>query len=225
MEKHVTKEYLELVTEIKNRPVIFTDARDVLSKTVLSPCSIAHDLVCDCCRKLYDTFRTEYELRALIQFREKSGDEDAEPPEYIIDAARGLGEKAAEKFCKEHDVVCPYEKDELLNTVGFFMRAYPNSVEDPIFIEAVKTVLNLQMVAYRLRRDIGQSGTTVTRYDKNDNPVVEVNPLLRSQREFEQAKLQTLEFLERKLSGSKLDVRIEGNISVSDIMTKIINLE
>jgi len=224
MESAVTKEYLSIVKKIKSSPPKTYAPDEMLLKTVLSPCSASHDTVCDCCRELYDAFRVEYETRTLIEFREKR-DDDSNPPEYILNAARLRGERAAEQFCREHQVLCPYERDEILNTVNFFVKSYPNHVDDPIFIEAVKTVLNLQMIVYRLRRDIGMSGTTVTRYDKNDNPVVEVNPLLRAQREYEQTKLQTLDFLERKLNSSDRTVHIEGSITVSELMTKIIDID
>jgi len=220
----ICKELRDVLEAQKTRDItVKTDVKSILSNAVLSPCTATHNKVCSCQREVYDAFRLEYATRERILLKDQ-GLDDPLTVDMRLDTALDNGTKAAAQYCIENEISCPHERAEIDQMITFFLNRYDSSKDDPIFIEAIKIILNLHLIVFRLRRDIGYDGTTITRYDRNDNPYEEISPLLKAQKEYEEAKLRTLQFLDSKLNKQDTNINISGGLSIKEVMETIIDV-
>jgi len=220
----ITKELKQAIKDCSQALETTSDVKSILTNTVLSPCTSRHNDICTCQRKLFDAFKLEYATRERIKLKSEGLEDDALTVDIRVKNSMVFSKDEANDFCREHSIVCPYEKREIEQMVKFFLDKYPTVQDDPIFIETVKTVCNLQLIVFRLKLSIGHDGPTITRYDKNDNMYEDINPLLRAQREYESTKLQALTFLDSKLNKQDLNINVTG-LSIKDVMNKIIVIE
>ena len=217
-------ELQKVIDVVLNSNLVLDDSKKdinyILSKAALSSCTAEHNKVCTCSHTLYDAF-----VRASIEkeknYLKKKDITDNITVDMRLSDAKARGFKEAEEFSRENNLICPYEKEEIDTMIHFFIKQYKDLTNDPIFVESVKTILNLQLIVFKMKRELGNSGVTHVRYDKNDNPYRVVNPLIRAQKEYEEAKIKVLDFLDKKINGSTTNLNISG-VSIKDVLNEII---
>jgi hypothetical protein len=183
-----------------------------------------HMKFCNCQRELYDKYiNRAIELCDIEIDKEikESGVKDFDRKHRHEDARR-QGIKAASKYCIMNDIRCYKEKDEVQNTINLFLTKYPSSIDDPIFIEVIKSVLNHQLVVHRLKKASSEHGVLQYWTDRNGNERITVSPLLEAQREFDKVKVDALMILDKKLNGEK-SVNLNMNVDITRAIEEIHN--
>jgi len=175
-----------------------------------------HMLTCDCNADIYDKFKqAAIDLcnEDIDRHIKETGHADFDRAPRLAEAVKNSREEAS-KYCIQNNIRCSKEKKEISNTIKLFINKYPKSVDDPIFIEVVKSVMNHQLTVHRLKKASSQLGVVLHWEDRNGNDRITVNPLLEAQREFDKIKVDALMILDKKLNGEK---SVQVNINTEPI--------
>jgi len=174
-----------------------------------------HYKTCNCQRDIYEKYEKLFLDKEKEILKEKG-----ESDENIINHRREIvierAHEAASKFCKQNNIRCSNEKDEIVSTLALFVSKYESSLDDPIFIEVVKSVLNHLLVVHRLKKVISDEGVITRWTDRNDNERISVSPLLEAQREFDKIKVDALMLLDKKLNGEK-NINLNMNVGLPPV--------
>ena len=175
-----------------------------------------HMETCDCNIEIYEKFeKAAIELcnEDIDKRIKETGHADFDRAPRIAEAVKNA-RKEASKYCIQNNIRCDKEKKEITNTINLFLTKYPKSIDDPIFIEVVKSVMNHQLTVHRLKKASSQLGVVLHWEDRQGNDRISVNPLLEAQREFDKIKVDALMLLDKKLNGEKT---IKVNINTEPI--------
>jgi len=199
-----------------------------------------HYKFCDCHKDSFehyaDAILDDYKIQRLSEDRVRyfenndkateinfleNRDIDSLPTAYANIHEKALRAVAGETAKK--GIRCFHEKDSVTNLVKLFVEKYPDSINDPIFVEVVKSVINHSLVVNRLKKVTANIGVYQTWIDRNGNERVSVSPLLEAQREFDKIKVDALMVLDKKLNGEKkvnVNIDIDMTNAIIDVFNK-----
>ena len=153
---------------------------------------------CNCCK---EEFKKIYQQKLL---------EEKQKLNNVIDITENAKQERLSRVPKKtaeiltqvvEGKVCPYEYDELMGTVNIFRSKY--DLNDPRVFSIIKTLLDIQLTAYRMQRESEHYGILLSEYDKNDNPKLVINPVEEIKRRYNETYIKTIEALNKMMDGEK----------------------
>ena len=195
-----------MINNTPEKKVHENEAMKILERNFLSCLEVTtsqHRKYCDCQKQLYENF-IEQEQNSEKKVIQRKQITENTIIQHRLEDAKQRGVMKANTYCKENDVRCEVEKEEVISTLSLFTTKYSKYTDDPIFVETVKSVMNHLLTAHRIKKSLELSGLTQSYYDKDGNTKIEINPLLQAQREFDRVKVDALMQLDKKLHGETM---------------------
>jgi len=225
--------------DIINSTEIVTNLLDKDFKDCFEIVTYNHYKFCDCHKEVFENYADlvleDYKVQRLGEDRVRyfEGNSKATEKDFIAQrdteslprAYENIYDKAlrvvAASFAKK-GTKCISEKESVTSLVSLFANKYPNSLDDPIFVEVVKSVINHSLVVNRLKKITSNIGVYQSWIDKNGNERVSISPLLEAQREFDKIKVDALMVLDRKLNGEK-KVNLNIDVDMTQAIIEVFN--
>jgi len=175
-----------------------------------------HFLYCDCQIEAIDKLTKELEKEVLDKL-----DEEVRIGEGMKrDILSKVESQARIKFVElNKGIFCPVEVKELLNTLNLFNGRY--DLDDARVFTIVRSLLDLQLTAFRMQRESCGKGVMITQMGRNGEPVDVVNPVEEIKRRYNESLLKSIEVLDKIIEGEKsVNVNIDLTENIREVWEK-----